>query len=471
VRNRIIEAVSRDDVASFAVAVAVDGEIVWQEGFGWADRERRIPATAHTIYPVASLSKPFTATGLMVLADRGRVLLDQPAESYLGDVRIRGYAADPQAATLTRVLQHRAGLPAHGQYFYTGEGAAPPSIEDTIERYGILVNEPGAYEYSNLGFGILAYISARVSGCSYPEFMRREVFEPLGLTHTSIQIGAAPTVATAVSYAADYSPLPYYVFDEWGSGRVYSSVHDLVRFGLFHLKEPQSGMRKILSDQAIDAMVQERESTGSAAGVCGPDWFYALGWGGREKTQFGPYWYGHDGAMPGVSAVMKLLPDERIVVATVSNKRSALPAAIADGIIDALLPEQAAARARDPALKPLPAPGQFALDAGLVGAWEGDVRTWEGRIPVGLRITADSKAYFRLGEEQEVVIEHVAFADGRFTGRAAGTLPTADVRPEAHHLEFDLVLRKNCLEGSITVAAEPPMYRFYLSSWMAVTRQ
>src|SRR4026209_469353 len=79
-------------VPSLAVAVAKDGKIIWEEGFGWADRENRLPATEHTLYSLASISKPITATGLMVLVERGLIDLDRPINDYLGEAKLRARA-------------------------------------------------------------------------------------------------------------------------------------------------------------------------------------------------------------------------------------------------------------------------------------------------------------------------------------------------------------------------------------------
>src|SRR5947208_15256239 len=92
IRVRLVEQV----IPSLAVAVARDGEIVWEEGFGWADRENRVPATEHTMYSLASISKPITATGLMVLKEQGKIELDQPINDYLGEAKLNarvGHAA------------------------------------------------------------------------------------------------------------------------------------------------------------------------------------------------------------------------------------------------------------------------------------------------------------------------------------------------------------------------------------------
>src|SRR6476646_5398377 len=85
IRRQLVET----GAPSIAVAVARDGKILWEEGFGWADREKRIAASEHTLYSLASISKPITATGLMTLVQAGKVDLDRPVNDYLGDARLR----------------------------------------------------------------------------------------------------------------------------------------------------------------------------------------------------------------------------------------------------------------------------------------------------------------------------------------------------------------------------------------------
>jgi len=83
IRSTILETLEKTGAASLAVAVAKNGDIVWEEGFGWANREKEIKATPQTVYHLASVSKPITATGLMLLVERGLLDLDRPANDYL----------------------------------------------------------------------------------------------------------------------------------------------------------------------------------------------------------------------------------------------------------------------------------------------------------------------------------------------------------------------------------------------------
>ena len=88
VRHRIEQILVADGLPSISVAVAKDGKIIWERGFGWADREKRIPATEHTMYSLASITKPITATGLMVLVEHSLVDMDQPVNRYLESTQL-----------------------------------------------------------------------------------------------------------------------------------------------------------------------------------------------------------------------------------------------------------------------------------------------------------------------------------------------------------------------------------------------
>ncbi len=214
IRKQLVET----QTASIAVAVARDGKILWEEGFGWADRENRIPATEHTMYSLASVSKPITATGVMVLCQAGKINLDRPINDYLGTAKLTAKVGDAEGATVRRVANHTSGLPIHYQCFYADEPYRPPPMDETIRRYGILVTGPGEHrQCSNLGYGILAYVISRVSGKAYQDFMREDVFLPLGLTHMSVDTGPGLEKYQAVRYGIDGAPIPFYEFDHRGA--------------------------------------------------------------------------------------------------------------------------------------------------------------------------------------------------------------------------------------------------------------
>jgi len=361
--------------ASVAVAVAKDGRIIFEEAIGWANREKRITATPNTIYGMASISKPITATGLMVLAERGRIDIDKPVNAYLGAAKLAGLGGDPDGATVRRVLSHTAGLPLHSHFFYADRGYSPPTMDETIRRYGILVFPPGrVYEYSNLGFGIISYLIERVSGKPFGEFMRTEVFAPLGLTHTAIDFPRGLDHLLAERYNYDERPLPFFTFDHVGASSVYSSAHDLVRFAMFHLKNHLADQRAILADTTIDEMHT----------IVPPSVDYGLGFSVRD----GGYRVAHSGGMPGASTLMILYPTRNmalVILANTATRQAAVAQefAIAREISIAVLPEDSAAALRGP--RPS-SPPPFVVSPALAGDWSGTVRTYDGTLPMRLPV-------------------------------------------------------------------------------------
>ena len=90
-RSKILESLKKTKVASISIAVAKDGKIIWEEAFGWADRDNNVKASPHTMYSLASISKPITATGLMILVEQGLIDLNKPANFYLGEGKLVAY--------------------------------------------------------------------------------------------------------------------------------------------------------------------------------------------------------------------------------------------------------------------------------------------------------------------------------------------------------------------------------------------
>ena len=463
VRNEIRKALVAWDQPSMAVAVAVDGEIVWEEGFGWADRERRIPATEHTMYSLASISKPITATGLMILVERGFVDLDAPANDYLGPARIDGRAWDAARATVRRVASHTAGLPLHYQFFYEDEPYRRPHMDETIRRYANLVTAPDErWNYSNLGYGILDYIIERVSGQSYPDFMRDEVFQPLGLTRTSVGIGPGLEDFTATRYATDQSPIPFYDFDHPGGSAVFSSAHDLVRFGMFHLGHDLDHQRRIISDASIEAMRQPiRESAPGNA--------YGIGWTLRDLPG-GVRLQRHGGGMGGVRTELAIAPEENAAVVVLSNSATPLTGYVSSLIWHTLFPEAVSKPTRpevpdrhrlerdgtlDDAAEGGPRLISFAPMPDLAGDWVGEVDTHLGPHRLALAIDEGGRAHVQLGDDLWTLLNSARFDGEYLRGGFRGDIGTEDATRTDYVLSLELKLRGDVLNGSVTAITLP----------------
>ncbi|MBI4909458.1 MAG: beta-lactamase family protein [Acidobacteria bacterium] len=432
----------RDDtVPSVAVAVARDGKILFEEGFGWANREQRVPADAHTPYSLASISKPITATGLMVLVERGKVDLDAPINRYLGPAPLVAKVGEAPAATVRRVASHTAGLPLHYQFFYDDELRKPPSMEETIRRYGILVTPPGErYEYSNLGFGILDHVITRTGGKAYGDFMREEVFAPLGLTNTAIGIPPGAETRHAVRYGTDQLPIPFYDFDHRGASAVYASAHDLVRFGMFHLKAHLADQKQILKDTSIDRMQQSEEAGGKTAQ-------YGIGWSVADRG--GLRVVSHSGGMGGVSTLLTLIPSEKVAIAVLCNARSSLPGAVSMRVRELLKVKAPASqqqtRAEDTFRPPAP----------WVRTWKGKLVTHSGEQAVQMTIHQGGDVHVRLGTSLWTLLNQVSYRDGYLRGVLDGDVKTEDASRLPHVVQVTLRLRGDVLCGPASAVSKP----------------
>jgi CubicO group peptidase (beta-lactamase class C family) len=471
VRATIASVMAERGLASIAVAAAQGGEVVWEEAFGWANREERIRATPHTLYSLASISKPISATGLMILEERGAVDVDRPVDDYLGGARLSGVGGDASRATVRRVMAHTAGLPLHYQFFYEGAGYAPPARAETIRRYAIVAHPPGTeFLYSNLGYGIVDHVISQASGRSYEDFMRSEVFVPLGLTRTSV--GLPPSLApyAAVRYGSENRPVPFYDFDHPGASAVWSSAHDLVRFGLFHLGHVPEGGRRILSEQTVHEM-QRQETPDGGTG-------YGLGWFMEEEAGYRKAW--HTGSMPGVSTMLALYPELDIaVVVLLNNLARDLRVSISQDIVAALdesyAQALAAARAEDGGGgggSGGGGGGGFRPPSSLVGEWAGTLRTWEREIPMRVTVAADGDVHVAVEGQLEAVLNGAGFSGGRLQGRYAGRIPTPDVmRWPLHSVALDLKLEGDRLWGQASAQTEADPTYYSLASFVDLRRR
>jgi CubicO group peptidase (beta-lactamase class C family) len=480
VRDTIRAVMDAGSVPSISVAIARGDRILWEESFGWADKERQVRATPHTMYSLASISKPITATGLMILVERGRIDLDQPANRYLGPAALRAFEGSADSATVRRLLTHTAGLPLHYQFFYAG-GAPVHSMDTAIARYGVLVYPPGErYFYSNLGYGILDHIIARSSGTSYAEFMRREVFGPLGLAEMTVSDGAGLGERAAVRYDGDGTALRPYTFDHLGASSVYASAHDLVRFGQWHLGVRLPGARDVLTPETRGRM-QRSDAPADAPGTA-----RSWGWGITEDDN-GLRRVAHGGGMPGVATVLMLYPAESLSVVVLANAGGVPTARIAAAMTGAVVPEFARRRqaradsARQAAGRESAAPGPPAQGSSggrgieaLTGTWRGGVLVRGDTVPLVLTIREDGTGTARLDGPAEAGLTNIRLAGGWMTAGFRGEI----LGPEAagaesrgpHTLVLNLTRRGDRLTGWASAVARGDLAYGAVSYRVALTR-
>jgi CubicO group peptidase (beta-lactamase class C family) len=427
-RKSLQAVVDRSVAPSVTVAVARDERIIWNEAFGWADRERRREATTETPYSIASVTKPITATAIMLLSDRGKLSLDDPVTRH-APLTERPGVSRPDDVTIHRTLGHIAGFPVHYQYFYEDQTARPASFKQTMRCFGAEVDAPGLrYSYSNLGFEALRAVVEHASGESFRNFLAREIFLPLGMRHSSVVEEPAQAKDAAVRYGSDGKPLPFYRTDHPGASAVYATAADLVRFGQFHAGAAPGVLRR----ESVAAM--QRAGLGN----------YGLGW------SVNPDWHGrlvayHSGAMPGVAATLWVVPAERISIAVIANQMGAPVNGIAGEILQRLLATTGAAgtgRVNDEA----PGSGTPAPVGDTVGAWQGTWSTCPDAEPISIDVSANGNVVLRIANGDALTLESAVVSNGRVMGTlqaSPGLVYSLDLRVDAGRLRGSVVKRSS----------------------------
>lgn len=446
VRATIVEAVKSGTIPSMSVAVAKGGRIIWEESFGWANREKMVLATPHTMYSMASISKPISTTGLMILVEQGKVDLEAPVNKYIAPARLTAFEGNSDAATVRHILNHTSGLPLHYTAFYLDEPQRqPPASPESIRRYGILVHPPGkVYQYANFGFGLVDHIITKVSGRPYADFMKREVFLPLGMTHTSIDVEPALEEFAAVRYDSRGNPVPFYISDHPGASQVYSSAHDLIRFALFHLKHTQPDQKQIISTASIDRMKEDSDPDPENDR-------YGLGWF-LQKNQYGYDVVWHTGSMNGTNTMLKFVPSEDIAVVVLINTASDLRQTIPNDIIGTLLPDFGAKWKAERDKEAEPRTAVFKPGPELIGEWKGEIRTYEETVPLAMTIQADGDVHVRIGNQMETLLNRPAFEGGFISGQSYGTIPSGDARAHPHNVSWRLLLDGKSMRGYVSTS-------------------
>ena len=292
-------------VPGVSLAIIRNGAPEWSRGYGIADLASRRPVTQETRFNIGSSSKTLTAWGVMALAVRGKIGLDQPVGRYLTRWRlpVGEYPADQ--VTIRRILSHTAGLSVRGYHGVFVPGDRLPTLEESLAGYSgsdgslRVITAPGTeFAYSSGGYTLLQLLIEEVSGLRYSEFMRRTLFEPLGMRHSGYDWNAELVASVATPYKDSGEPWAPYQFVEQGSGGLYTTAEDLARFVAAALPSPDGAPigRGIIPPDSVKSMLVP------AAGTKGA---YGLGYKYLPVPQ-GPTLLSHDGSNEGWRAIFFL---------------------------------------------------------------------------------------------------------------------------------------------------------------------
>lgn len=300
---------------ALSIALVDDQEIVWAQGFGFADADEEAPARAGTVYRVGSVSKLFTDIAVMQLVERGELALDTPITAYLPDFTPANRFDIP--VTVRQLMSHRAGLvrePPVGHYF----DDTSPSLAATVRSLDstALVYPPGQrIKYSNAGVAAVGYLLEHLMEEPFARYVARNVLEPLRMEHSAFTPEPAIVEDLAAgwmwSYHGDPTVAPTFELGMVPAGSMYAPVTDLAWF-LTALFSGGLGERgRILADSTLELMYTPQfapEGTRTGYGIG-----FAVGdLDGRRMV-------GHGGAIYGFATQLAALPDEKLGVAVATS--------------------------------------------------------------------------------------------------------------------------------------------------------
>jgi serine beta-lactamase-like protein LACTB len=310
--TRLVRAMAEELTASahlpgLSVAVGRGGQILFAEGFGYADIEHKSPVSSSTRFRTASVGKVITATGLGRLVHEGRLNLDAAVQDYVPGFPVKQWPITPR-----ELAGHVAGVPHYSaadkieSRFYGSVGDALGVFSDE----GLLF-EPGTrYSYSTHGFTLLSAVIEGASGKPFLRYMKEEVFQPLGMEATGPHLIAEPDPAMATLYAVkngvpskiDRPEDPSY---KWAGGGLISTPTDLVRLAAGY----SSGF---LNPKTVAMMFTSQNlRSGEATGV-GIAWRNSLDVAGHRVIE-------HAGSMEGARTVVSVFPESGVSVAIMTN--------------------------------------------------------------------------------------------------------------------------------------------------------
>jgi CubicO group peptidase (beta-lactamase class C family) len=374
--ERCLRARQAERLPSIAAAVVRDGETVWSGAVGLADVEANLEATPGTQYRVGSITKTFTAVGVMQLRDAGELDLDDRVEQH-----IPGIANG--SPTLRRMLAHLSGLQREaGEMFVTGEVPAIDEILESMAGYELVLPAARAHHYSNLAYGLLGEVVARRSGTPYTDYVDERILAPLGLTRTTWLEQEPRAIGYLVDeYTGTADREPH--IESGGvaaMGQLWSTVDDLCRWGAFLV----SGQEGVLAPDTVEEMWAPQV-------ILNPDeWTMGWGLGLQLVSHEGRIFGGHGGAMPGFLAGLLVNRETKAGAAVLTNSGTRAPT------------------------------GEIAIElaAATIELWPPDIRPWRPESPPPPEVAAILGQWWSEGNEFAF-----SWRDGKLTATAVGAPP------------------------------------------------
>jgi CubicO group peptidase (beta-lactamase class C family) len=313
----------KHDIVGLSIALVDDQRVVWAQGFGHADKEANVPATADTLYRVASISKLFTATAAMQLAERGQLDIDRPLQDYIPGFSIQTRYAQSAPITPRTLMTHHAGLPRDVlKGMVTRQPQPFGSVVEDL-RTSTMAYAPGTlFSYSNTGVTLLGQAIENVSGVAFAEHMQRTVLHPLGMSHSSFRTGVSDGPLMSKGYHKGQLAEQFALRDV-PAGGLNSSVTELSRFVSMVFADGKAGGHQILQPHTLRTMLQPQ----NLAVPLDFDLLMGLGWMlgslGKTPIEGAGLLAQHGGALQAFRGQLKILPAHKLGVVILANSSSA----------------------------------------------------------------------------------------------------------------------------------------------------
>jgi CubicO group peptidase (beta-lactamase class C family) len=321
------------NIPGLSIAVSVDGEVVWSEGFGYANLEQGTPVTPETKFRIGSISKPLTAAALAQLYEQGKIDLDAPIQRYVPSFpeKQKGVVTTRLAAGHLAGIRHYRGLEFLSSKRYR-------SVTEALEIFAndTLQTPPGErYAYSSYGWNLLSAVVETASGERFLPYMREHVFRPLGMRRTvadytdSIIPGRTGYYQRSQDSALVNAP---YVDNsyKWAGGGFLSTPEDLLHFANAHM---QPGF---LQPETLEIWWTSQRTSG------GRDTGYGIGW--QVQQVDGHHVVSHGGGSVGGNSWLAMIPAAGVALAVTTNISSAgygnVPSRILRAFLDHVVAER-----------------------------------------------------------------------------------------------------------------------------------
>ena len=328
-------------VPGVAVAVVVGDEVVLSKGYGLRDVEKKLPMTAETQMPIASITKQFTVAALATLVRQGKLDWDKPVRDYLPDFRMHNEYATSHL-TPRDLVTHRTGLPRHDSIWY-GTDLTREQIYHRLPFFEFSRDLRVRFQYNNLMFMTAGYLGGQIAKSSWEDLVKNALFNPLGMKRSNFSVSAMNAdsnhaEAYELNTKREVVRIEHMALDAGGpAGAINSSADEMARYARMMLAGGLFEGKRVLLETDVQAMMQPQMPIGKDlfSDLFG---FRNYGMGLFVQTYRGIEIAHHGGNIDGLSSSIVLVPSKKIGVVVLANRsgtrlRDALPFEIIDRLL------------------------------------------------------------------------------------------------------------------------------------------